>query len=195
MQLLKAHNVPSSSSHIKRILLPMLTIDAARPTYFCSECNKLSTSETNCTNVKCNENKGFTTKPSVFLRLPLKGQIQDVLARFSALYFAQRCRSNSSDSSDITEGLFYKKIVEQEGDGFISLVMNVDGIEISKSSKSSLWVITFVINELKKQDRFRMQNVLVGGIGAGVSKPSREEIAVYLQPIINELLSVFPAFS
>ncbi|CAF1666639.1 unnamed protein product, partial [Adineta ricciae] len=188
MRLLKVQNVPKNSSHIKCILSPTLTTDATSPAYFCAKCNKLSAKETNCTNVECNENKGFTTKPPVFVRLPLKTQIQDVLSRFPALYFQQQSSSNISDSSNITEGLFYKKIVEQEGDGFISLVMNVDGIEISKSSKSSLWVITFVINELKKPDRFRMQNVLVGGIGAGVSKPSRQEMAAYLQPIINELL-------
>ncbi|CAF4331548.1 unnamed protein product, partial [Adineta steineri] len=190
MQLLKAQNVPKSSAHIKRILLPLATIDNVSPSYFCAKCNKLSTNETNCSNINCSENNGFTTKAPVFVRMPLKTQIKNVLARFSSHCFGQYTNSLLTNSSNITQGLLYRKIVQQEGDNFLSLIMNVDGIEISKSSRSSLWVITFVINQLRRTERFQMENILVGGIGAGLSKPSREEMAAYLQPVIDELLSL-----
>ncbi|CAF3359206.1 unnamed protein product, partial [Rotaria sp. Silwood2] len=150
----------------------------------------MSAKETNCSNANCGEYKGFNEKPSVFVRMPLKPQIENVLSRFPSNYFQRQSNFTSASSSNISEGVVYKKILENEGENFISLVMNVDGIEISKSSQSSLWIITFIISELNKRERFQIQNVLVGGIGAGLSKPTRNEMGVYLQPIINELLSL-----
>ncbi|CAF4868677.1 unnamed protein product [Rotaria sp. Silwood1] len=190
MRLLKTRNVPKSSAHIKRILLSESKVDFIRPSYFCSKCNRMSTNETNCSNVNCSEYKGFSEKPPVFVLMPLKPQIQNVLSRFPSNYFRQKSNSTSANSSNISEGVVYKKVLENEGEDFISLVMNVDGIEISKSSHSSLWILTFIINELSKPERFQIQNVLVGGIGAGLSKPTRNEMAAYLQPIVSELLSL-----
>ncbi|CAF1251115.1 unnamed protein product [Rotaria sordida] len=190
MRLLKTRNVPKSSAHIKRILLSESKVDFIRPSYFCSKCNRMSTNETNCSNANCSEYKGFSEKPPVFVRMPLKPQIQNVLSRFPSIYFRQKSNSTSANSSNISEGIVYKKVLENEEENFISLVMNVDGIEISKSSHSSLWILTFIINELSKPERFQIQNVLVGGIGAGLSKPTRNEMAAYLQPIVSELLSL-----
>jgi hypothetical protein len=150
----------------------------------------MSSNEKYCSNTACDQKKEFSIKPPVFIRMPLRPQIQDILSRLPSNLFQQNSSSTMSHSSNISEGALYKNVIEKEGDNFISLVMNVDGIEISKSSTSSLWVITFVINELKKSERFQIQNVLVGGIGSGSSKPTREEMFAYLQPIINELLSL-----
>ena len=150
----------------------------------------MSTYETHCSNINCDENKSFSKQPPIFVRMPLKSQIQNILSHFPSNYFQQNSNSMLTNSSNISEGAIYKKIVEKEGENFISLVVNVDGIEISKSSKSSLWIVTFIINELKKSERFQIQNVLVGGIGASLSKPTRNEMAAYLRPIINELLSL-----
>jgi hypothetical protein len=189
MRLLKAINVPKSSAHIKRILLSGSTTNFTAPSYFCRKCNEMSSNETNCSNIKCQENKGFSTNPSVFLLMPLQPQIQDILLRFPSLQFQQQSPSTLA-SSDISNGNFYQRILKNENENFLSLTFNVDGISIAKSSRSSLWVITFVINELKQSERFQVQNVLVGGIGSGKSKPTREEMAAYLKPIIHELLAL-----
>lgn len=189
MHILKVVNAPKGSEHIKRILLPDSTIQRALPSYYCSKCNKLSSTETHCSNTNCEENKSFTKHPPVFLRMHLKPQIKDVLSRFPSSHFQQRRYSTSTNSSDIFHGDLYRKVINnEENNNFITLTMNVDGVSISKSSKSSLWVITFVINELEKSERFQIQNVLVGGIAECKTKPSRKEMSVYLQSIVNELL-------
>ncbi|CAF3847057.1 unnamed protein product [Rotaria sp. Silwood1] len=191
MRLVKASNVPKGSAHIKRILLSDSTIHFTSPSYYCSTCNQLSSKETNCSNINCEENKSFTKRPPVFLRMPLKPQIEDILLRFPSLHLQQQRCSTLVNSSDISQGNFYKKVNKnEEENNFITLTMNVDGASIAKSSRSSLWVVTFVINEFKKSERFQVQNVLVGGISAGKSKPTRKEMSVYLQSIVNELLTL-----
>jgi hypothetical protein len=189
MRLLKAINVPKSSAHVKRILLSEPTTNSTPPSYFCSKCNQMSSSETNCSNINCQNNKGFNETPSVFLRMPLQPQIRDILLRFPSLKFQQQSNSTLS-SSDISNGKFYQRILKKENESFLSLTFNVDGISIAKSSRSSLWVITFVINELKQSERFKVENVLIGGIGHGKTKPTRQEMAAYLKPIVDELLNL-----
>lgn len=190
MRTLKTSNVPKSSAHINRLLLSESTTNFTSPSYFCSKCNNMSSNETYCSNINCDQNKGFSKSPAVFVRMPLLSQIQNILLRFPSIRFQQQSNSTLTCSSDISKGNLYKRVVQEEGENFISLTMNVDGIAIAKSSRSSLWVITFIINELNKSERFQIQNVLVGGIGAGTSKPTREEMAAYLTPVINELLTL-----
>ena len=57
MHLLKAINVPKSSAHIKRILLSESTTDFTASSYFCSECNEMSASDTNCSRITTVETK------------------------------------------------------------------------------------------------------------------------------------------
>ena len=187
MRLLKTPNVPKSSVHIKHLLLPHSNTDSALVSYFCSKCNTVSSKETNCSNFKCSGNKGFSKKPSVFVRMSLRSQLQNILLRFPSSRFRQQSDPMYTTSLDITAGEIYKKVVKHEDNNFISLVMNVDGIEVSKSSKTSLWIITLVINELEQSEKFKMQNVLVGNVGAGANKPTHEEMQTYLQPIVKEL--------
>ena len=187
MRLPKTPNVPKTSVHIKHLLLPHSNTDSALVFYFCSKCNTMSSKETNCSNIKCSENKGFSKKPSVFVRMPLRSPLQNILLRFPPNRFRQQSDPMYITSLDITAGEIYKTLVKHEGNNFISLVMNVDGIEVSKSSKTSLWIITLVINELEQSEKFKMQNVLVRGVGAGANKPIHEEIQTYLQPIVKEL--------
>ena len=147
----------------------------------------MSSDETNCSNIKCSENKGFSKKLSIFVQMSLRSQLRNILLRFPYSRFRQQSNSMSNTSSDITAGKIYKTVVKKVGNTFVSLVMNVDSIEVSKSSKTSLWIIIFVIKELEQSEKFKIQNVLVGGIGAGAKKPTHEEMQTYLQPIIKEL--------
>jgi hypothetical protein len=68
--------------------------------------------------------------------------------------------------------------------------MNVDGIQITKGSNQSLWIFTFVINEIKRSERFKLKNVAVGGIVSTESKPSRHQMQALLSPIVGELLTL-----
>lgn len=66
----------------------------------------------------------------------------------------------------------------------ISLLWNVDGVPIFKSSNYSIWPLYFVVNELPYELRMRRQNVLLGGLWFGDSKPNMH---TFLQPIVKVL--------
>ena len=138
-------------------------------------------------NNNCRNKRGFCETPPVFLRMPLQPQIQDILLRFPSLRFQQQSHS-ALVSSDISNGKFYQRVLKEENENILSLTFNVDGISIAKSTRSSLWVMTFMINELKQSDRFKVENILVGGIGYGKTKPMRQEMATYLKSIVDKLL-------
>ena len=150
----------------------------------------MSYDDKKCSNSSCKQSKGFNENPNAFVRLSLRTQLENILSRYPSSYFDNRLQVVCNYPSDICQGAIYQYVAKQEEQNFITLIMNVDGIEIAKSSKSSLWIITFVVNEFKKRERFQLQNALVGGIGGGRSKPTRKEMAMYLNPVIDELLSL-----
>ena len=65
---------------------------------------------------------------------------------------------------DIYHGEMYRKIVENQREKFLTLIMNIDGVQISKSSSSSLWIVTFAINEIHRNERFKMITKGNGGV-------------------------------
>ena len=164
----------SSCLHIKRLLVSQSTTDPIAPYFFCSHCKTMSHDDQKCSNSSCKNSKGFHENPNAFVRLPLRTQLENILSQHPSSYFENRLQNICDYSSDICRSDLYKYVAKQEENSFITLIMNVDGIEIAKSSKSSLWIITFVVNEFKKRERFQLQNVLVGGIGGGKSKPTRK---------------------
>ncbi|CAF3413639.1 unnamed protein product [Rotaria sp. Silwood2] len=118
-------------------------------------------------------------------------QLRDILSHTQELNFEQQQRSSSNIGiiDDIYDGEKYQDIIKKEkGKEFLTLIMNVDGIEVSKSSSSSLWIFTFVINEIKRSERFKLKNVIIGGIVSTTFKPNRDQMQKLLSPIVNELL-------
>ena len=49
--------------------------------------------------------------------------------------------------------------------------MNTDGVKIFNSSKRSFWPVYFIINELPPKMRFRLENMLIGGVWCSFQKP------------------------
>jgi hypothetical protein len=68
--------------------------------------------------------------------------------------------------------------------------MNVGEIQIAKSSTSSLWIVIFAINEIKRTEGFNMKNIIIGGILSVTSKPTRDHMRVFLEPVVQELLQL-----
>ena len=63
-------------------------------------------------------------------------------------------RSNSSEITDVYDGLHYRQHCEfLSQPSHLSLLMNTDGVAIFHSSKYSVWPVFFVINELPKEKR------------------------------------------
>ncbi|CAF4096511.1 unnamed protein product [Rotaria sordida] len=65
--------------------------------------------------------------------------------------------------------------------------MNVDGVEVRKGLKRSIWPILFVVNELPLKQRYALENVIIAGIWSGLKKPSRLQMKSIITPIVEEL--------
>ena len=64
--------------------------------------------------------------------------------------------------------------------------MNSDGVLLKKISRS-LWITCACINELPRNKRYDINNILICSISTGDEKPKKEEYATVLQDIVNEL--------
>ncbi|RNA12199.1 hypothetical protein BpHYR1_041396 [Brachionus plicatilis] len=65
-----------------------------------------------------------------------------------------------------------------------TLTINTDGKSIFKSSKTSIWPIYLTINQIKKNERFKLANVINAGLWVSKYKPN---FHFFLKPIINQL--------
>lgn len=153
-------------------------------------CCESSPSAHHCINTNCSQHSSYRLSPLQYLQLPMLPQLRDILSHTQELNFEQQRRSsNIGIIDDIYDGEKYQDIIKKEkGKKFLSLLMNVDGIEVSKSSSSSLWIFTFIINEIKRSERFKLKNVIIGGIVSTTFKPNRDQMQRLLSPIVHELL-------
>ncbi|CAF1607895.1 unnamed protein product [Rotaria magnacalcarata] len=192
LKIMKTPNTPANFSRVKRLFLPNSSpTPFSLITYICSICCEISTSSHNCDNVNCNQHSCFHTAPLNYLRLPILPQLREILAHAKELNFQQQ-REFSPDiemMNDIYDGEKYQNIIKNEkGQKFLTLIMNTDGIQLAKNSNSSLWIFTFVINEIKRSESFKLKNIIVGAIVSSASKPSRHQMRTILSPIVEELL-------
>ena len=193
MRVLKIPSFPTRFKGISRLLLSDESTPSApvESIIMCPSCCSISISSSHCDNVECNHHRSYSLPPFTFMTIPILSQLRDILARTSNLNFGHQKQTLTIAGTamhDIYQGDVYREIARKEKDDFLSLIMNVDGVQVSKSSSSSLWIITFAINELKRNERFKMKNIIVGGILSAPSKPSRDHMRVFLQPCVNELI-------
>lgn len=66
----------------------------------------------------------------------------------------------------------------------ISLTWNTDGVSPHNSSYFPLWPFYFVINELAPEERYKKENMIIGGLWGSHEKPNPN---VFLRPLYNEL--------
>ena len=66
----------------------------------------------------------------------------------------------------------------------VSLLWNTDGVHVFKSSKFSIWPLSFVINEFPFGKRTKRENMLFAGLSFGDTKPF---MLTFLQPFHSSL--------
>ena len=69
----------------------------------------------------------------------------------------------------------------------LSLMWNVDGVPLFKSSKYTLWPMYLLINELPYKQRVLKENSVLAGLWFGEEKPN---MSFYLKPIVEELITL-----
>lgn len=91
---------------------------------------------------------------------------------------------------DMWDGEIFRAISQSVSDTFLTLTMNVDGIQPNHGSVKSIWPITLVLNELPIGRRFSPENVMLAGIWPGPSKASRQKMAMFFQSLVDELIEL-----
>ncbi|XP_064463261.1 uncharacterized protein LOC135378385 [Ornithodoros turicata] len=125
-----------------------------------------------------------------FIILDLPSQVRHVITKSSDKLFAnlerlnQESSSDMSDISDITNGSIYKTL-KRNGSlkwGDLTMTFNTDGSPVFKSSKSSVWPLQFVINEVPTSERF--SNTCLAGLWFGKKHPN---MALFLGKFVDHL--------
>jgi hypothetical protein len=79
-------------------------------------------------------------------------------------------RSVSGVTCDITDGQIYKNFMKEENKKnfknslIYSFKISTDGVALCEKSKLGIWPIYLVINEIPKEQRFFVENVVFAGI-------------------------------
>lgn len=117
---------------------------------------------------------------SYFYYLPLTPQLQKIVE--SGVY--QNFRHEDTSESDVINGDLYTNLLRRNiiNSNTITLQINTDGVSLFNWSKSSLWPIQVLINELPYA--IRKNNTILCGLWFGPDKPP---MSLYLAPLIREL--------
>lgn len=155
--------------------------------FFCRSCQNLITFVNGVTArcSKCNlefSKQTLKSKGEYFIHIPLKKQFERLLS--SSLYHELDRDGPQKDTlCDITSGSFHKKIRRNVmTDKDIDAQLNLDGVQLHKSSTSSLCPTQLMLNNLPY--KLRKQNILLAGLWAS---PGRPIMDLYLKPILDEL--------
>ncbi|CAF1609086.1 unnamed protein product, partial [Didymodactylos carnosus] len=182
-------NTPLSYQVVKYTLEQDMIDELDTETYYiCTSCYHASKRRESCANEKCHENNLFEKPPSSFYTFCVRHQIEHILRNLN-VQLNIRPQKNSS-MIDISDGDFYQNILSLENDDFITFVLNVDGISLSDSSDQSLWIFLMIINEIPRNVRFQLQNIIIPGIWPGPKKPTNPELQTMLSIIVDELVDL-----
>ncbi|CAF1528663.1 unnamed protein product [Adineta ricciae] len=181
--LFKSLNVPNtpSSWHKVKHLLGKYKPKSTKY-YICSVCNQSTTNEKYCQFCSTNHN----VKLQSFIIFSIKDQLENILMNSCDIDLCYRRKD--SLIRDVRDAAIFQAIRRRISSSMLTLTMNIDGIQPSKGSISTLWPIVFVINELSPSIRFAFENIILGGVWPGPAKPSRDQIKHLLRSVIDQLL-------
>ncbi|CAF1477998.1 unnamed protein product, partial [Rotaria sordida] len=177
-----------SFQQLKNFLVPRKNVTDLVEYRVCNECASLSEGKTQCRNPNCKLFGSFIKYPTEFLYFPTEFQLLSILSRTKIKFYKNDIRTSpATELSDVCDGAVYRKLVRTQRDPFITLTLNIDGISIFQSSNRSIWIFTAAINEVARQDRFKLNNMLILAISSSLCKPSKAQMQSMLKPIVQNL--------
>ena len=105
----------------------------------------------------------------MFYYLNTVSQIKRIASNINLLENNLNLNTDDEILKDITGGLLYKNLLESEiGESLkkseaFTFTINTDGISLSENSTLSMWPVYLVINEIKPEERFCFENVIIAG--------------------------------
>lgn len=178
---------PATWHAVKVLLRNTNTAASSRITAICPSCSSASSSRDVCS--QCKAAIRSSSKLKHFHNFNISDQLHRIIATNHSHLELGKSSANQT-ISDVCDGEIYRDINRSISDTFITLKMNVDGIQPNRGSNKSIWPITLVVNELPLDRRFSPENVILGGVWPGPSKPSRKEMTMFFQPLVNELIEL-----
>lgn len=187
LKVLRVPNVPNSWWKCQDLLQKKSTVNMMkRKRSICPTCKKVSNETDRCHHCEIPYRiHRFSNVAPIFYNFDIATQLDSILLNTDDLFLCRFPKQSSSPMTDIVDGDFYEKLLLQEGNDFITLTMNIDGVQPNKGSDNSIWPVLLVINEIRKKKRFSQENLILAGVWPGPSKPNRNEMAAFLQGKIH----------
>ncbi|CAF4906207.1 unnamed protein product [Rotaria sp. Silwood1] len=190
--VLNVPGAPRSWFQVKKALDKSCASSLDRTVWWiCPNCKKTSDNKFTCSNANCNWRFAPpASMPNYFYTFNIRDQLSSTLATTADMYLP-KCTNVTPHSilsmKDIVDSNYYRKLLDEESDDILTLTMSTDGIQPFKSTEKSIWPVTFIINEIKRKNRFSFQNLILGGVWPGPAKPKRFEMSAVLETIIVQL--------
>ena len=175
-------NVPTSWWNCKKLLntQPTGRLNAKKRS-ICPSCSQMSGKIDCCT--ECDTNYNTVVQKSsipIFYHFDIGLQLETILRHTSDVVFQDRSLPPQGNMRDIVDGLFYRKYLKEEDDLFVTLTMNIDGVQPNKGTDNSIWPVLMIVNEIQRKKRYSLDNVILAGVWPGPKKPTRDEMAIFL---------------
>ncbi|CAF2707718.1 unnamed protein product [Rotaria sp. Silwood2] len=186
LRLLGVKDVPADYRGIYNLINPsgnsIFTLTLA---IVCPTCNEVSTNMDKCSVKSCISHVGYVRAPTVNYTFKVVKQIRSILQRVPLKYSV----ATGAQVADVVDSIAHARIHAVNKKPFITLMLNSDGVVIRKISRS-LWITSFVINEIPRNIRFELPNLVIGMISYGSQKPKRAEFAPLLARLVDELIEL-----
>lgn len=181
-------NVPTSFKALRTCIRKRATTHLTPSTHtICPHCEKISNEITKCTSCKSDYAPILSKNIPLFYTYKITEQLKGILVKSKDLILPGNKKVKNNILQDITDGYIYKRLVQDESEPFITLTMNIDGVQTNKGSDNSLWPVLLVINEIKRKKRYSLENSIIAAMWASPSKPSRTQMALLFQNAVAEL--------
>ncbi|CAF3129720.1 unnamed protein product [Rotaria sp. Silwood2] len=185
LKLLRVPNSPSDFRHVRSLICSQNKSSIFGDALItCSSCHKMSTDPIRCsTTIDCINKDKFVTNPTINHVLRVEPQIRSIIER----NHLTKPNKDKNVIHDTIDAPLYRKIINDESGPIITLLMNSDGAVV-KSISRSVWITTFVINELSPSVRFKRENIIIGMLSMGSVKPKKDEMQLLLKHLVKELV-------
>ncbi|KAH7978145.1 hypothetical protein HPB49_004611 [Dermacentor silvarum] len=166
--------------------------DVVQHHFYCEPCKRVMATHGN--SAECNSCHSVRTTQSLknegsfFFILNLATQLSLMIERTKEELHEslEALKQPSTTISDITKGQCYSRLREEQNlrPDDLTLTINTDGSPVWKSSKTSVWPLQFIVNELPPHLRFK--HPVLAGLWFGRKHP---EMQLFLEEFVNEVNS------
>ncbi|XP_053389746.1 uncharacterized protein LOC128552724 [Mercenaria mercenaria] len=165
----------------------------ARKHYYCASCySPADVEQHSCANPTCRKDLTKVNNKEYFLELDILSQLKTFYAREEfeegLKHKFSRVKKRNDSIEDVYDSQQYQNLCVNDGPLSkpynVSFVFNTDGVPIFKSSKTSIWPIFLIINELPYKMRKSRKYMILAGLWCGSAKPSMN---IFLEPMLKAL--------